>query len=134
MKKSKLILLIVFILGIGSVGYGFYMYNKPSIKISEETPEVVISAKNLINDFSSNAESKNIEFLDKIIQISGVITLVESNSLSKIVILENGIKCEFSNLDLNLEKGSEVTIKGLYTGYDDMFNELSLIKCNIIKQ
>ena len=133
MKKSKIILLIVFIIAIGGLSYGFYMYNKPSKKVSEETPEIVISASKLINDFSSNTEKMNLEFLDKIVQITGVITLVESNNESKIIILDNAIKCELNNLEVSLNKGAQVTVKGLYTGYDDMFNELSLVKCHIIK-
>ena len=75
----------------------------------------------------------NLEFLDKIVQITGVITLVESNNESKIIILDNAIKCELNNLEVSLNKGAQVTVKGLYTGYDDMFNELSLVKCHIIK-
>ena len=133
MKKSKIILLIVFIIAIGGLSYGFYMYNKPSKKVSEETPEIVISASKLINDFSSNTEKMNLEFLDKVVQITGVITLVESNNESKIIILDNAIKCELNNLEVSLNKGAQVTVKGLYTGYDDMFNELSLVKCHIIK-
>ena len=133
MKKGKIILLVALVAIVCSIGYGFYLYNKPAKKISEENPELVISAKELINDFSNNAEKLTVEYVGKVIEVKGEISMIESGNESKIVILENGIKCEFNNLDLNLNKGQEITVKGLFTGYDDMFNELSLAKCHIVQ-
>lgn len=133
MKKGKIILIIALVAVLGAIGYGYYLYNKPAKKISEENPELVVAATKLISDFSANAEKLTTEYVGKVVQVKGKVSMIENGNESKIVIIDNGIKCEFNNLETTLNKDQEITVKGLFTGYDDMFNELSLAKCHIVQ-
>lgn len=134
MKKKKLIILGAALIAVlSSFSYGVYLYNKPAMKIENEDPVLVTTSKELVGSFAENAEKLTAEFSGKVIEVKGKVSLIEGSAESTIVLLENGVKCEFSDTKLPFEIGQEVVVKGIFSGYDDMFNELSLLKCLIVK-
>jgi len=135
MKRKKLVIFggAALIAVLSSFSYGIYLYNKPAMKIENEEAVLTTTSKELVGSFSDNAEKMTAEFTGKVIQVKGKVSLVETSAESSIVILDNGVKCEFSDTSIAFQKGQEVVVKGIFSGYDDMFNELSLLKCLIVK-
>lgn len=132
MKKTKKILVIASLLVIGSFSYGIYLFNKPTKQIENEKPDLIFKATELVTTFNNSSQLTS-KLINKIIEVTGKVSMLENNVESKIIILNNGIKCELVDLTANLKKDQLVTIKGICSGYDDMFNELSLTKCHIIQ-
>ena len=130
MKKKTF--LFIGILVLFAVSYGGYLYNKPHKNIAETAPELTITAQELIQDFNEDQTQISTELINKVIKVEGIITTIEKTNESIIVILDEGIKCELNNKSQILEKGQKITVKGVYSGFDEMFNEISLIRCHLI--
>ena len=87
-------------------------------------------------------EKANLKFQDKIILVSGKFSSKSGSENHLITIVlkgENNLaNCEmdslFSNNLPNLQENDEITIKGLFVGYDDLLGELQLKKCFLITE
>ena len=132
MKKKIFILAAALAVMIGS--YGFFQYNKPHKNIAETQSELVIGANELISKFNENKEIASNDLLNKVVEISGTITDIEHSSEQTIIILNKGIKFGLPANTLNITKGEQVEIKGVFSGFDEMFNEISFAKCYLIKK
>lgn len=132
MKKKIFILAAALAVMIGS--YGFFQYNKPHKNIAEAQSELVIGANELISKFNENKEIASNDLLNKVVEISGTITDIEHSSEQTIIILNKGIKFGLPANTLDITKGEQVEIKGVFSGFDEMFNEISFAKCYLIKK
>lgn len=131
MNKKK-ILIIIGVLLISAASYAVYLYNKPHKNVLKTKAELTISSKELIRKFSKSENQISTTLIDKIIEISGTITDIEESAESIIVILDQGIKCEFDKETKGMTKGQSIKVKGIYSGFDEMFNEISLRRCYLI--
>ncbi len=129
----KKILILVVVALLSATGYGYYLFQKPSKDIATTKPYLSTIAPQLIAKFGSGQTSSSSELLSKVIQVSGKVTDIEKGKESIIIVLNEGIKCEII-LDKNppFVKGDYLTVKGIFSGFDDMFNEISLTKCYIV--
>ena len=130
----KKIIVTVVIIVISIAVYGLYLYNKPAENVVVSNAEMFTTSNELVTKFDNNP-SLSTTLLNKVIEVKGIITLVEKGELSSIIVLDENIKCELSNYQLKktLETGDQVTIKGIYNGIDEMFNEIILSKCQLLK-
>ncbi|NQY28544.1 MAG: hypothetical protein HRT69_03625 [Flavobacteriaceae bacterium] len=129
--KNKILIIVASLL-LAVLLYGTYLYNKPHKNILDSDSDISYVANTLINKFNANKITSN-DLLDKVIEISGNVTLVEESEKSIIVVLNNGVKCELKNTTKTMKIGDHITIKGVYSGFDEMFNEISLTRCHLIK-
>ncbi|WP_298496640.1 hypothetical protein [uncultured Algibacter sp.] len=131
MKRAIITLSVVI---IATLCYARYQYNKPKQDVLSTNSDYSFSAIELIEKFNQD-ENVSTVFFDKIITVSGKISLIEKGTNTSILILNDGIKCEIDNSDpqQNLTEGMNIIIKGIFSGYDDMFNEIALVKCVIIE-
>lgn len=122
--------LIAFCAVIASA-YGYYMYNKPVAGLENQKPDYSITPQKLLQDFQTSEETANSNYLNKVIELKGVIAKVEGQNIT----LEVGdgfaqVICEMkegASLD-NVSKGQKVNVKGLCTGY---LMDVILVNCNI---
>ncbi len=128
--KKKIISGILVLL-IGCLIYGFYRYNKPPQSLEDVKSELFFSAKELSNKFVADQNKIAKRISKKVVEISGVISSVEFTAHSTLVIVGKNIKCEFQKKHEDFVVGKQVSIKGVYGGFDELFNEISLIKCQI---
>jgi len=114
--------------------YGFYLFNKPSEHIVASKAELIITSKDLIEKFESQSNLAK-KYLNKVIEVNGVITLIEKGTINTILVLDNGIKCEVGNDQISKEiiLGKDLAVRGVFNGVDEMFNEIILAKCLLIK-
>lgn len=137
MKFKKIVLpLILLSVGIAIVAYN--VYNKPHKDVVDAKADVVVTAKNLFTEFSTDEAKANAEYLDKIIQVKGFIQKLSIENGIGIVTLKTdddfgSVQCNLSTEaknDFNLLKENElVTIKGICTGY---LMDVVLVKSEIV--
>jgi hypothetical protein len=132
MKQLKKILLALFVLLVAVAAYAwFFVWNKPQINVSK-ADAVKTEASALFNDYSSNEQAANQKYLEKILEVAGVVTNVTKNAEGQIVVLLKtndpmfGINCTMEEKDIVLKQGDAVTLKGICTGY---LTDVVLIRC-----
>jgi hypothetical protein len=138
-KKIFAFSFLFIILLVGSVG--IYMYNKPHADISKMTPDFVIDAKILFEEFESDEELASQKYIDKVLQVNGA--LVEVNRISDgsvILSLEDflfGVSC---SIDSSVAAAATHTIDQLSTGdlisvkgqCDGMLTDVKLSHCVLV--
>ena len=126
MKKRYFVIILILIIGFFSYQYIY----KSHRNIKNETPHYSKNSSDLINDFTSNYEIASQKYIDKTIQLTGVISAINETSLE----IDNKVICYFSDMLIDDELlNNSVTIKGRCIGYDDLLEELKMDQCIIIK-
>lgn len=127
-KFSKGLLAIVLLIIIALVVYN-YIY-KSHRNIETEITSFVITASDLANEFTSDIENSNEKFLDKTLEISGIVTSVGKTSLE----IENNISCYFDNTITNAQLlHKKITVKGRCIGFDELLDEIKIDQCTVIE-
>ena len=137
MSRKKIILAILILATIGAF-VGYKMYNKPHINVLETSTDINITANKIIDDFSSDENTANTKYLDKIIEVKGLITSTKIDKEKGIVILHTNddfgsVICHLSEEATkkmsSLKLGQTVTLKGICTGF---LMDVILVKCEIL--
>ena len=121
-KKAIFILVLVVIL---AVGYN-YIYKDHRI-IEDETPDFIVTSNAIFQEFSQNQIASETKYLDKTVEISGVVTELSQNDLT----LDSKIFCKFINTITTINLKDVVKLKGRCIGYDDLLEQVKLDQCNI---
>lgn len=139
MKNAKLkkVLLLVVVMGLLGAAVGSYLWFKPVEKISGMEAEMSIPANELFNAFETDEANANEMYLNKVIEVTGIIREVKSNEKGlPSVIFETddvifGVMCEFESTSgaESIKQGDLLTIKGICTGklLDVVLNRCELI-------
>jgi hypothetical protein len=126
MISKKSILRAVFILLPLIVFIGAFIaykqYTKPHRLIEEEIA-ISIEASQLFSEFETSEVGANQKYLNKVISVTGTIVELNTNQDGASIILletENpmfGVSCTLEEKSDLVNVGSQVTIKGICTGY-----------------
>lgn len=122
LKKSKWFLIILFIVSIAFISIYKFAY-KPHKNIEELT----VNYKGSSKIFYSKMIKNPTIWLNKIVELSGKITALDTLGL----VLNENIFCQFKKSIHTLEINQNVTIKGQIIGYDDLLDELKINQCII---
>ena len=110
----------------------YFVWNKPHKDYSTMKTDVTISSSNLINEFKTNSTLATEKYLNQIILVNGNIT----DKLTKSIVLDNGIVCTLDSSSFKalrlIQINNEVSIKGRFVGFDDLFEEIRLDHCFIM--
>jgi hypothetical protein len=129
MKKIALLILVL-LLAVAAYVW-FFVWNKPKTDVKVETA-IKTDAVALFNEYSTNEQSANQKYLEKILEVAGIVTSVNKNAEGQTVILLKtndsmfGINCTMEEKDVVLKEGDAVTLKGICTGY---LTDVVLIRC-----
>jgi len=136
--KIKKIIIGILVLGIIGAFIAYKMYNKPHVNVEEASADISITADKILNDFSSDENSANLKYLDKIIEVKGAIS--EINIEKGIITIETNddfgsVLChlseEASRKIGGLQQGQIIVVKGICTGF---LMDVILVKCEFINQ
>ena len=111
------------------------MWNKPQRKVENEKGMEVTAAQ-LVKDFQSGEANANKKYLDKAIQVRGVIAEIKNNQDGNATITLAsddafaGVFCTLKQKTTNLQAGSSVTIKGICSG---MLTDVRLREAVVVK-
>ena len=137
MAKNKgttaiLILLVLVVVG-GIVAYR--MWNKPNRSVADEKG-IEITAAQLVQEYQADENAANTKFLDKAIEVSGVVGSVDKNQEGKSTITlasddaMTGVFCTMKEDAGNLAAGTTVKVKGFCSG---MLSDVRLREAELVK-
>lgn len=134
MKKIILLGLLIAVLCGGTFGY--YLYNKPHDDMSSKKPDFELSAAELFADYEGDENAANTKYLDKVVQVSGIVQDVKTNDegITSVTIesgdLMFGVICQLDQFSeherTTFEIGEQVVFKGLCTG---KLMDVVLVRC-----
>jgi DNA/RNA endonuclease YhcR with UshA esterase domain len=136
--KIKKIILGILILGIVGAFVAYKMFNKPHVNVANTKSDIFLSADKILNDFSANEITANSKYLEKIIEVKGVISELNIEKKKGIITLKTtddfgSVLCHLSEeatKEMNaLIEGQTITVKGICTGY---LMDVILVKSEII--
>lgn len=132
----KKIVIIVAILGLIGLVYGSFLYLKPTANLQHATPAYSLSAIELFSDYEKDETAANTKYLDKVLQVSGIIESVAENDDGILTITLDanndlsGVICQLENHNTTYKAGDSITLKGLCSG---MLMDVVLVRCVAIK-
>ena len=134
--KKKILIILCIIAAIGLIGFiVLKLMSKNAERHVETEKAVIISAKALALAFRTSEDSANKIYLNKTLQISGVVTGIDSNdNHQSILILENsgginGVASTFKSILTGIQVGNMVQCKGICTGF---LSNVTLSDCILI--
>lgn len=136
--KIKKIIIGVLILGSFGAFVAYKMYNKPHVNVEKASADITISANKILEDFSSDETTANTKYLEKIIEVKGVISDTKIEKEKGIITLKTNddfgsVLCHLSTAATKqmsaLKEGQTITVKGICTGY---LMDVILVKSEII--
>ncbi len=129
--KKKILIAGILIVGLLSVGIYFYMYQEHR-DISTEDANFSLTVKDLQAEFTADAVGANAKYLDKTIEVSGIVTSIDMGSHS--VVLDEKLSAVFKDSVLGgIELQNSIKVKGRFLGYDDLLEELKLDEASLSK-
>jgi hypothetical protein len=129
-KKTKMVILSIAAIGLLSMASYKYAMTSGARDLTSEKTEYEVTAKKITDEFSNNIKASNAKYLEKAITITGNVTATSNNE----VIIDNNVICELKNLEANIAKNQNITIKGRVVGFDDLMGEIKLDQCFVIKK
>lgn len=122
---KKLIIVAVLFISI-IVVYNYAYQDHRNIK--DEQVSISVTAIQISQEFINNPVGSEKTYLNKTIEISGLVTAIDKNNLT----LDNKVFCQLAENQLPKEN-SNIKIKGRFIGYDDLLEEIKLDQCYIIE-
>jgi len=137
MKKSLKIISAIAVLAI-IAGIAYYTFRQSPDSVKNVKPDFLVESSVLVDEFFEDENLANQKYLDKIIQLEGVILNIEQNTENKTTIYIEGnpmgnISCLFDNEELKkakIEVGQTKTVKGKCTGF---ILDVVLTKCALVE-
>ena len=128
---------IVLAVLLGFMGW-HWMFRPADKSVASKKTEVVIEADALLKAYSSNEDSTNTLYLNKVVAVTGNIdNITEKDQEISVYLKEKkestGVMCSFykTELDKNsLKVGQVISVKGICTGF---LMDVVLTKCSIVK-
>lgn len=138
-KKVGWILLVLMLAGAGVV---YFLWNKPHKDVSS-VDGIEVAASALYQEFIKDSAAANLRYIDKVVQVSGMVKAVSVNQQQqKVVSLQTGagdaaINCTMEQQDAVLKEGAAIAIKGICSGLGEgdadlgIMGDVYLIRCYI---
>ena len=125
MKKKYLILLFIVVVVV-IIGYN-YIY-KDHRDIGSEKAAASLTSSFLVEKFLNSSQEADSLYLDKTIEINGVVTAIGETDL----VLDEKVFCSFESVP-EVQLNAKITVKGRCIGFDDLLEEVKVDQCSIVK-
>lgn len=123
---KKIIIGIILLLIASFFGYNYVMAAPKNIKTSKA--DYSISTTLFAEEFVKDLSFSEKKYTDKVVEINGGITEIEENGVtidSKVFVQLESTK--------ELKKGNQIKVKGLFIGYDELFELIKLDQGSIVE-
>ena len=125
MRKMTKLIYAIAVVAISALGgyYYVFVYSKTHHRNVQSEKGIVIVADSLSAQFQANEKEANSKYLNKAIEVTGIIVSIDKNQEGKITVII-GRADSFSNVSITListtpltqKVGETITIKGVCTG------------------
>jgi hypothetical protein len=124
--KKKLYYFAFIVIVLVFLGYQ-YIY-KDHRDIASEKAAITETTAQIFEAFSTNEAEANSKYLDKTIEVKGLITSINKNT--KNVMLDSKMNARFeTEIPNDLKVNDSVIVKGRLVGYDSLLEELQMDQC-----
>ncbi len=138
MNKKNILIGLVIAAIVGG-GYGYYQWNKPHRDMASAKADMSLEAKVIYDEFTADENAANTKYLDKVIQVKGVVASTDKQEGSTVITLDTGdpmggVVCELDALakheKTEFQAGEEVVFKGTCSG---KLSDVQLSRCVLVK-
>jgi hypothetical protein len=135
----KKILIVLAVLLVAGLAVGYYLWNKPHENMERSKPNFTIEAAQLFAEYNADQTAADAKYLDKTVEVRGVVKEVTKEEGSVKIILETGsdfsVLCTLDALSkhprTDFPVGEKVTFKGKCTGFN---LDVQLERCVEVKE
>lgn len=127
MRKKKMITILgitTLIIVLGSI-YAYTEFYRKAKQTKDIDAAFSLTASDLIKEFETDNKNSNAKYLNKVIEVKGIVKSVEDQSGYTIVLGDSSsttsIRCTMDSsfqLGFKLKSGQVGNIKGVYTGFN----------------
>jgi hypothetical protein len=137
MQTMKRFFPLILLIALGAGIFGYLQWNKPHTDVSQSPSDIAIAPSELLAQFNTDENAANSKYLDKIIEVEGIVKSINPVQNGGSVSLDASddmasVTCEFENLsDISeIKLGDKVKVKGLCSGklIDVVLNRCALSK------
>jgi flagellar basal body-associated protein FliL len=141
-SKTKKIGLIALILVLAAGAAGYFLWNKPHKDVSS-AKGLQVNAAELYQAFITDSAAANDKYIDKVLEVSGVIKSTSANQQQQIIVAlqtnnsDAAVNCTLEQKDAVIKAGAQIKLKGICTGLGEgdadlgIPGDLYLIRCYI---
>ena len=137
MRKRTIIFLSVLVVALIVAAYVYYEYNKPHRSLGHV--DFSLGANELLSEFEMDESVANGKFLDKVIEVKGVVKEIIGSDTARTILLGDAeamssVSCALtaatSGQVNEVHQGDSATIRGFCTG---MLLDVQLVECEVVK-
>ena len=125
-KKTIITFFILAIIGFGAYYFYSHFLYKEARNIETEKSSFSINSSDIIQEYISDATKADSKYLNKTIEIKGIVTEVSDSTLT----LDKKIFCQMSKKATADLLSKSIIIKGRCIGYDDLFEQVKFDQCS----
>jgi hypothetical protein len=135
---TKIALFVVSFVALAVILAALYYYNLKQTDMSKAKPDYVLSSTFLLKAFEDNETEASTKYINKIIEVTGVISVVEAakdNTINVSLVTgsdHSSVICTFPAVkdQSGLKPGEEITLRGECSGYlmDVLLNNCAVIQ------
>lgn len=126
MKKMFLVSLVLI---SAVIIFGLYQYFRPPRNLKNVEPQISIAPSELKKQLAGDIRMMH-KFGDSVIVIEGQISSIEKGHTTT-VLVDSVVRCELDKSSNVILREGNIRIKGILGGYDDLFEQVLLVKCEI---
>jgi hypothetical protein len=136
MKKLKIVLFVLLVLGLVGGTIAWFQYNKPHRDAASEKAAHTIMATELFSAFENDESTAMTKYGGQLLEVSGIVGEVIKSDENTIVLLESehplfGVKCMFlEHPHQPIEAGQSAIIKGFCSGLN---GDVEITRCALIE-
>lgn len=143
-RKSRNLIILLAVLALGALVLGYLEWNTPHQDV-KDADGVKTDAFSLYSSFTKDSSKAKSSFLNKIIEVSGVVGEVSVNQQKQQVILLRSplraasVNCTMEEHINSLKSGDSVVVKGICSGFSGSIPEMNipgdvlLVRCYLVK-
>ena len=143
-KTRKTILFSVLIILLAAAGVAYYMYNKGPVNVKNASGKKVMATE-LYKTFSTDSITAKKQYLEKILEVGGIVTQLSQNQQNQAVVLlkttSDGafVNCTLEGPVNGTKEGDTIKIKGICSGIGEgdadmgIAGDVYLIRCYLVK-
>jgi hypothetical protein len=139
-KSVRIFILVTIILFVSGLSVGLYFFNKQHKDLSKTEADYVLEAHELVTAFIANENAASGKYVNKVIEVTGLVTSVEIGSADSTLSLtltgpgvNSGVICTFNGVtdksQVSFKNGKRLTVRGECSGIlmDVLLNNCAIV-------
>lgn len=125
----KKIVSIMALLLFAVLGIGLYQYYRAPVNLKNQEAEITLSATELKEQLATDTTARG-RLSNKVVLVEGTVSSVEQGEHT-VITVDSFVRGELEKGTSLPEPGQTVRLKGMLGGYDEIFEEVVLVKCQL---